>query len=866
MNLRPAVFSALALLLLSLSACDRSKEGKQGDYHRLGNGMEVILVENHSNPMVSSVVSVNAGSAYEDGTNNGVSHLLEHLLFDGTGERTRTEIMDGVENHGGYLNATTRDDHTAFILLIPSEYAEVGLTIQADMLFNSMFPDSEIAKERKVVIEEINKDSDSESYAMEKFHRSHLYQGTPFSRPVIGFRNVIATISKDDIVGYYRERYVPENMTAFITGDFRSEEMLAILERIFGVVSPGNGPDVIDKVNMPRRSNKTFRLDSQADVSSVNISFDGPNVNDPDYYPFDFFTRLLDYHEGAPLSAILKGGDEPLAFSFSADLSPHRAFTTYTITARTQPGGEEAVIEAVIDLLKKESSRPPEKYDMKGVMVDLKSEEYFLKERYHYYGLMKAPYIVSGGFEFVDSYVDRMEEVTPSMVQGVAEKHFSRPRYVATITGPTPGIAKKAGHPLRQDEKVVKKVFDNGLNAIVREEKGSEVFAVHLLAGNRAYLETGGKTGLADFLSRMLLKGTLTRNREELATDLAGIGAKVTVVENPYIPYDDYYASRKYSFVRFEALGEYWRDGLEMLVDMVRNPSFDPGEIDNTRREMGALINQRDTSPYKAARRLYYKTLFANHPFSRSIMGSVEDVESISGADLKWLHNILYAPNNLTISIVSGVNADTVLAAVASLFSDQEPVEFPDGIPDPPGPVSSLKRVEEKLGKEQAYIYMGNLLPGIEDRDVPAIRMMIAILSERLALELREKEGLAYSIGASSDFARGFGWYAITMGTEQDNYRHALAGIRREIDWIRSETVSEELLSKTVNRFTGRSLMRRLSSINRAYFMGVYEFLLDDYREDVLSLDRLREVRPADVHRVARRYLRSDRGVLVSVR
>jgi zinc protease len=858
----------LLIFFLSLNGCDQQDQGREGSFHTLGNGMGVILVENHANPMVSSVICVKAGSAYEDRTNNGVSHLLEHLLFDGTGERTRIEIMEGIEDHGGYLNATTRDDHTAYILLIPSEHGEFGLNIQKDMLFNSIFPDSELVKERKVVIEEINKDSDSPNYVSEKFHRSYLYHGTPFSKPVIGFKNIIASISKEEIISYYRERYVPENMVAFITGDFKSEEMLADLERIFGVVPPGNDPETIDQVRLPRRSNKIYRLNNQYEVSNVNISFDAPAPGEDDYYPYDYFVRTLNYHEGAPLLATLKGGSAPLAFSVSTDLSPHPGFSTFTINISTKPGKEETVVQTVLDLLKKESSEEPGSDEIQGVMVDIKSGEYFLKERYHYYGLMKAPFIVSAGFDFLENYVSRMEEVSPSMIRKVAEQHFSRPRYVATVVGPPgpPGHAVSESVPLKEKGTITKEVLANGMRLIVREEAGSDIFAVHVLAGNRVYMESDGKHGLSDFLSRMLMRGTETRDSETLAGDLAGIGASVTVVDNPYIPYDDYYTSRQYSFIRFETLGEYWREGLDLLSDIIRNPALDSKEIEGTRQKMLSLIYQRDASTYKTARRLFYETLFRNHSFAHSIMGMEDDIEAISGADLKWLHKTLYAPNNLVISVVSGVSTDSVVKSLSTLFSDMEPMELPGEVLEVPRKLSVLRVAEERMGKEQAYIYMGNIVPGIEDDDVPTLRMMIAILSERLALELREKEGLAYSVGASAEFARGFGWYAITMGTEQSNYNRALSGIRREIERFRSEGVEEEVLEKAINRVMGRSLMRRLSSINRASYSGIYEFLLDDYGQSEIRLNALKEVRTDDIRRLARKYLHSNEGVLVAVR
>jgi len=855
---------ASAGLLIVLGCSGSNPESMGNRHHTLTNGMEVILVENHASPMVSSVVSVKAGSIYEDGTNNGVSHLLEHLLFDGTGERTRIEIMEGIEDHGGYLNATTRDDHTAYILLIPSEHMEFGLAVQTDMLFNSIFPDSELVKERKVVIEEINKDSDNPDYVAEKFHRSHLYQGTPFARPVIGYKNIIASISREEVLRYYRERYVPESMVAFITGDFETEEMLAVLERIFGAVPPGGSPGRSEEVQLPRRSNRVYRLKDQAEVSTVSISFDVPEPSDGDYYSFDYFTRLVNYHDGAPLPASLKSGPDPLAFDVRTDLSPHKGFSTLTITTTTKPGKEDAVLEAILKVLEEESAREPKAVDMEGVMVDLKSEEYFLRERYHYYGLMKAPFLVSAGFDFLDTYVERMERVTPSMVQKAAEKYFSRPRYVATAVGPSEGL--ESGVKVSAVEgTTVKRVLENGLRLIIKEETGSEIFAVHVLAGNRVFLEPSGKSGLADYLSRMLMRGTESRGREKLAGDLAAIGASVTVVDDPYIPYDDYYTSPDYSFVRFETLRDRWKEGLDILGEMIRKPAIDPQEIEGVRQELLGVVSQRGESTYKTAQLLFSRTLFSGHPFSSPIMGTKESLESIGVADLRWLHQTLYAPNNLVIGVVSGVPTDSVTAAFSERFADMVSVELPAGI-EAISPISpGIRTGEEKMGKEQAYIEMGDLLPGIESEDVPALRVLMAILSERLALQLREKEGLAYSVGISPHFSRGFGWYEISMGTERPNYPKAVSGIRREIDRIRSEQVSEEEIRKQINRFVGRALIRQLSSINRAYSLSLYEYLCNDFRESDAALARLKEVTAEDVSRVSKEYLRPDRCVLVSV-
>ncbi|MBI2878043.1 MAG: insulinase family protein, partial [Candidatus Tectomicrobia bacterium] len=224
-----------ALLLLASFPAAR---GQEVTTFVLDNGMQFILQENHSNPMIASVVAVKAGSRHETETNNGVSHLLEHLLFSGTRSRSRQEIAGEIKRKSGYLNAFTRKDATAYILLIPKEFVEEGLEIQADMLFNATIPEEELAKERKVVIEEINKDLDTPRYQVELAFDQQVYAQTPYARPILGSKKIVADLPRSQILGYYHRHYVPNNMVALITGDFDTQEMIQRLKRRFEIFPP----------------------------------------------------------------------------------------------------------------------------------------------------------------------------------------------------------------------------------------------------------------------------------------------------------------------------------------------------------------------------------------------------------------------------------------------------------------------------------------------------------------------------------------------------------------------------------------------------------------------------------------------------
>jgi zinc protease len=223
---------SMLVLLLAISPAMAGKTS----FHTLDNGLQVILKENHSSPLISSVVVVKAGSKYEDDKNNGFTHLLEHMLFNGTENRTREDINEGIKDYGGYINAFTRQEMTGYLVVMPAEFIEEGLDIQSDQLFNSILPADEFPKERDIVVEEIKKDSDVESNVAYDYFNSVVFKGTPYARPVIGYEETIRNVTRDEVMAYYKKYYVPNNMIAFVTGDFESDAMT--FSRRFSIPTP----------------------------------------------------------------------------------------------------------------------------------------------------------------------------------------------------------------------------------------------------------------------------------------------------------------------------------------------------------------------------------------------------------------------------------------------------------------------------------------------------------------------------------------------------------------------------------------------------------------------------------------------------
>ncbi|MCK4223673.1 MAG: insulinase family protein [candidate division Zixibacteria bacterium] len=419
--------------------------------------------------------------------------------------------------------------------------------------------------------------------------------------------------------------------------------------------------------------------------------------------------------------------------------------------------------------------------------------------------------------------------------------------------------------PGLSEKDVIKQQLPNGLIVVVKSNPDSKVLGINILGKNRSAMEPEGKTGIADFVNRMLLKGTKTRSAEKVSEDLSSIGAEITLVDNPWIPMDDVYTTHSYTFIKFQAIDEFANKGIELLSDMVKNPTFPEEEIEKTRKEMMMLLGRQKGSTRQTVRELFYATLFEDHPYSKPIMGSPRTIGTITREDLVSFHQKFYSPNNMIITVVTNFPADEMMNRIQEAFADMQRVEFPAPNILVPQKLTAPVKAQQIMEKEQVYIYLGKSLPGIFSADVPALKVMNSILSSRLGLNLREKQGLAYSVGSSANFDKQFGWFVAAIGTRPQNYQVALDGILAEMEKIKEEGVTAEELEKAKNGIWGRMLFYRLSRVNQAYYMSVNEFKEVGYDYDDKYIKRIRQVTADQVKQVAEKYLDTENYVLAVV-
>jgi len=182
----------------------------------LGNGLQYIFQQRKDTGVVALQVWVKAGSKYEDQKIAGITHFIEHLIFKGTEKVKANEMASRIESLGGVINAYTSYDNTVYHIVIPAKTFEEGFELLVDAVRNPAFPEEEVNKEKKVVLEEIKMGEDDPQRKLFKELFSTSYGANPYGRPIIGYEDTVKNIQRDDILKYFRKHYTPDNMAVEI--------------------------------------------------------------------------------------------------------------------------------------------------------------------------------------------------------------------------------------------------------------------------------------------------------------------------------------------------------------------------------------------------------------------------------------------------------------------------------------------------------------------------------------------------------------------------------------------------------------------------------------------------------------------------
>ncbi|HEX6853649.1 MAG TPA: insulinase family protein, partial [Candidatus Polarisedimenticolaceae bacterium] len=706
----------------------------------LDNGLRVVLIEHRANPMVASSVVVGAGVVHEPEARGGASHLLEHLLFNGTATRTQRELYDAVDRVGAYNNATTREDHTLFSLLIQKEFAEAGLEIQADMLFRSTIPAENFDKEKGIVLEEMAKDASDPGYLATETFRAFAYAGTPLAKPVLGTRTSIGAIPRDEVVAYWKERYVPSNMLLVVMGDFDAASMLAKVERTFGAAPKSKGTPTSATGSWPAPPKDNLRIAAlEAPRIYVNGAFPlGLPAHDPLVPAVELLLDALAGSDDAPLRRRLTSGADPAAATFGLGTTLRTGkWSTVEFQATLALGKPfEPVLDALAGSLCDLGPGSPARSRIDLMRAAARSREVLEADQIHYYAMTHSEALLDAPPGWLQKAARRYDGVTDAdldraavlLAQGIARARIA-------VSGP--GLAARAASwtPPKAEPRVsprgrVDRSLACGARVIVERNDDSQVFAVHAMLRPRAASEPAGKDGVVSFLHRLLPKGTVGSDGPALAARLARLGAQVKADDDSRVPFDDYYTTPEFSFVRLELPADGWREGLSLLAEMLRQPRLDPADVEAVRKEMLDLQARRQASSRNRAVETFEAALAPGHPLTRPVVGTPSSIGAITVDDLRAFHRDYVTGSHLALTVVSPVDAEEVAQALDGAFAG-----LPAGAPAPalaPPPVTSTAgELPGDALKDQVTVVLGYTFDAPDD-ERPALALAGALLSDEL--------------------------------------------------------------------------------------------------------------------------------------
>ncbi|MFN2351927.1 MAG: M16 family metallopeptidase, partial [Kiritimatiellia bacterium] len=701
----------------------------------LDNGMVVILKEEPAVPLATVQFWVGTGSSHEqEYLGAGLSHLIEHMIFKGTPTRGPAEITQTISDVGGMINAYTSLDRTVFYVDLPAEHWTVGFDVLADAIQNASFPEDEWQREKEVIIREMamyrdNPDSEISRMLLETAYRVH-----PYRVPVIGHEDIFRKIDRDDILRFFKRHYSPDNMILVIAGGIDADRTEALVRRQFhGFERRARAP-----ITLPREpaqlGERLTRRHGPHRVGRMEQSWHTVSLEHPDAPALDVLAIVTGSgRTGRLVSRIVE--QAKLAHNIDAWSFAPAEPGLFGITAVFDPEREAELRQAINDEVASWSTSA-----FSAVEVEKASRMVLnrtLNDLQTVHG--RARSLASGEFYtgsplFLQTYLDRLDQVTPAALTEVARRYLApERRTVALLMPETAAAARPEIRPAPVMPEARRTQLSGGLTLLTMEDSRLPLVNIVMTFNGGLRYEQEDNNGITSMLADLLTRGSQRRNAAQVAEIVDNRGASFTS-----------FAGQNSFGLRIHCLKDDAAAMMELLSDSLINPGLAAGEVEKRRAIQLAQIAQQYESPLFLAQENLRQMLFPDHPYRFIPDGRPAAVEKITKADLAQWHRLLVVSGNAVLAVFGDITHDQAL---------------------------SLPQSREWLAPKQQTIIMQGF-PGIRINDPRAdaldmLQQIMSGLSSDLVINIRDKEGLAYFAGALHRPGVDPGIFAVYAGIEQ---------------------------------------------------------------------------------------------------
>ncbi len=834
----------------------------------LDNGMVIIVKENHAAPVVSLHAYAKAGSIYEtEFMGRGISHNLEHLMSNGTQKRTKAEINQIIEEIGNGSNAYTTKDHASYYITTASSYFETALDVLSDYIQNAAITQEEVDSERGVILNEINMVKDDPDRELYEVFGSTMFPNHPVGIPIIGYRELFEKITRDDIVKYYKRMYIPNNMIFVAVGDINAQEALKKIEDSFKDFQRGPLPDFTIPP-MPSQVSKRYKeKEMDVQIAYMIMGFPTVEITHKDLYPLDVLAFILGEGRSSRFYREIKDNQQLVYAINTGSYTPsYNPGGYFGISAVLAPANLETAEKAILDELYKMKTELVTDEELEKAK-QLKESEYIFSQQTmeDQATTLGIDQLTTGDMNFSQRYLDGIKSVKKEDLMRVANEYFHDDKLNIAVIKPKSEAEEVSAEPEEKaSEALVKKILINknpdpvsskieGITVLVKENHSVPIVSMHALFLGGVRFEDESDNGVSKFMSDMLTKGTKTRTAQQIAEEMESIGGAIGTI------------SGNNSFgVSVSVLKRDLDKGLEMLSDVIMNPTFDNSEIEKKRTELLAAIKRQEDDPFSLAGKLCRETLFQTHPYRFQTIGTAETVSKMAQENLNEFYGKYCIPNNMVLAVFGDIDPEEVASKVEKAFEEFQYKKLETPEPPVEEPLMSVK--ESELQKEimQAVVYIA--FPGmtVYNKDRYPMQVLDAVLSGvnfpggKLHERLRSNQ-LVYVVHAYNQLGLDPGMFVVYAGTTPDKLDTVMDIIKEEIGNLQNELVSDEELDRGKKMCVSAKQISLQTNSDQAFIMGLDELYKIGY-EDILHYeDNINAVTKEDVKRVAEKYLQLDR-------
>jgi len=437
----PRIFLALFLVVSSPAAVPTAVEaspGPQISHFTLENGLEVVVIPDHRTPVVTHMVWYKVGSADETAGKTGLAHFLEHLMFKGTKKNPMGLFSQTVATIGGQENAFTSSDYTGYFQRTSREHLKTLMEFEADRMTGLVLGEEEVRPELAVVLEEQNmRVANNPGARLEIQMDAELYLNHPYHHPVIGWRNELEALTREDALAFYRRFYTPNDAVLVVAGDVTAEEVKALAEETYEKVKPVTeiGPRVRPQEPVPEAPRAVTLSDPRVAQPSLQRFYLVPSYTSAtpgDAEALDVLAHILGHGSNSRLYQELVV-DRGVAVNAGAGYEGTSLDATkLRISASPKPGTslaqlEDAVDSVIAEVIEKGVSADELDRSKNRMIADAVYAQDNQGTLARWYG---AALTTGSSVKDIETWPDRIRAVTAEQVQDAARRWFDKRRSV----------------------------------------------------------------------------------------------------------------------------------------------------------------------------------------------------------------------------------------------------------------------------------------------------------------------------------------------------------------------------------------------------------------------------------------------------